>query len=132
MLFGRVCSRLLQGVSELQNAVLVAGFGFPYACAQSPSRVESSALFVAELLISHVDGWPRIAKQSNHAQYRMSQQLLGFRAGDCLGHVRHVCDMLRAGLEQVWDICWTCFRHGVRHVWDMCETCLGQACLGFI
>ena len=66
MLFDRVCSRLLQGVSELQNAVLGAGFGFPYACAQCPSRVESSALFGAELLISHVQGWPQIAKQLNH------------------------------------------------------------------
>ena len=95
MLMDRVCARLLQGLTELVNAVEAAGFGFPYACAQCPSRVENSALFGAELLVSHRDGWPRIAQKLNDVQYRMGKQLLGLRASDSLGdggHVRVLCE----------------------------------------
>ena len=95
LLLDRVCSRLLQGVSELQCAVEAEGFGFPYACAQCPSRVKNSALHGAELLVSHVAGWPHVARQLKNVQYRMGKQLLGVRASDSLGEggvVKVLCE----------------------------------------
>ena len=71
-----VCCRVQTLTQQLGAALWGLGFGMPQLVAQFSSRVEPAVLHGAEILASHVLGFPYVCKRVNQAQYQAFKALL--------------------------------------------------------
>ena len=71
-----VCCRVQTLSQQLGAALWGLGFGMPQLVAQFSSRVEPAVLHGAEILASHVLGFPYVCKRINQAQYQAFKALL--------------------------------------------------------
>ena len=98
-LLDRTCAKLMAGARRLVAAMADRGFGAPLQLSQLTARVESAALYGAELLASCGAGWPAVLNRVNRAFYEVAKMLLaGATRPWSLGPGGHVRVFLEARL----------------------------------
>ena len=75
-LLDSVCGKLYAGTRRLVAGMADCGFGVPLQIMQFPARVESAALYGAELLASHEAGWGAVQQRLNRAYYKVAKMLV--------------------------------------------------------
>jgi len=75
-LLDSVCGKLYAGTRRLVAGMADCGFGVPVQVMQFPARVESAALYGAELLASHEAGWGAVQQRLNRAYYEVAKMIV--------------------------------------------------------